>query len=121
MHHIWYILDVDWKIQTYETRSGEKVVDEFILKLQPKTKAKIAHSVKLLKQYGNNLGMPHSKALGSGLFELRIRGREEVRVFYCFVQDRTIYLLHGIKKQTQRTPKTELDIALERMNSLKSQ
>ena len=64
--------------------------------------------------------MPHSKALGAGLYELRIRGKEEIRLLYCFTSERTIYLLHGIKKQTQQTPKKELDLALERMKSLKS-
>lgn len=113
---------MDWNILTFETSSGEKVVDEFILKQQPQTKAKIVHTVKLLKQYGNKLGMPHSKALGSGLYELRIRGKEEIRIFYCFTTERTIYLLHGFKKQTQpqHTPKKELEIALERMKDLKT-
>lgn len=107
-----------WNIKTYETTSGEKAVDEFIKKQQPQAKAKIAHTVKLLKLYGNKLGLPHSKALGSGLYELRIRGREEFRIIYCFVQQKTIYLLHGFKKQTQQTPLKELDISLKRKRSL---
>lgn len=109
-----------WNILTFETSSGEKIVDEFILKQQVQTKAKIAHTVKLLKQHGNKLSMPHSKALGSGLYELRIRGKEEIRIFYCFAVDRTIYLLRAFKKQTRQTPKKELEIALERMKSLKT-
>ena len=109
-----------WTIEDFETSSGEKVVDEFIKKQQPKTKAKIVHVVKLLKQYGNILGLPHSKSLGSGLFELRARGKEEIRIFYCFTTKRTIYLLHGFKKQTQETPQKELNTALDRMKSLTS-
>ena len=63
--------------------------------------------------------MPHSKALGSGLYELRIRGKEEIRIFYCFTSERTIYLLHVIKKQAQQTPKKDLDLALERIKTVK--
>lgn len=110
--------EIIWNIETYETGSGEKIVDEFIKKQRPQAKAKIAHIVKLLKQYGNKLGLPHSKALGSGLYELRIRGKEELRIIYCFVPQKTIYLLHGFKKQTQQIPLKELDIALKRKKSL---
>ncbi|MBI2337561.1 MAG: type II toxin-antitoxin system RelE/ParE family toxin [Candidatus Levybacteria bacterium] len=94
------------------------MVDEFIKKQQTQTQAKIAHNVRLLKQYGNTLGLPHSKALGAGLYELRIRGKEEIRIFYCFVPRRTIYLLHGFKKQTQQIPSKHLKLALQRMKSL---
>lgn len=107
-----------WTILTYETNSGEKVVDEFIKSQQPPAKAKIAHTVKLLKHHGNRLGMPHSKALGSGLYELRIRGKEEFRILYTFTSQRTIYLLHAFKKQTEKTPQKELDVSLQRMKSL---
>lgn len=109
-----------WNIETYETGSGEKVVDEFIKKQQPQAKAKIVHIVKLLKQYGNKLGLPHSKALGSGIYELRIRGKEELRIIYCFAPQKTIYLLHSFKKQTKQIPSEELDVALQRMKSLTS-
>ncbi|MBI2337814.1 type II toxin-antitoxin system RelE/ParE family toxin [Candidatus Daviesbacteria bacterium] len=110
--------EIPWTIETFETSRIDKPVDEFIKKQQPPAKAKIAHIIKLLKQYGNRLGLPHSKTLGFGLCELRIRGKEEIRILYCFASSRTIYLLHGFKKQTQQTPQKELRIASERMRSL---
>lgn len=109
--------EVIWIIETFETKSGDKPIDEYIREQQPQAKAKIAHTVKLLRQHGNRLGMPHSKHLGSGLYELRIRGKEELRFFYCF-KGRTIYLLHSFKKQTKQTPQKELNLALQRMKSL---
>ncbi len=107
-----------WIILTYETNRGEKPVDEFIRKQQPQVRSKIVHNVRLLRQYGNMLGMPHSKALGGGLYELRIRGKEELRIFYCFTQQKTIYLLHAFKKQKQQTSHKELELALSRMKEL---
>ncbi len=106
-----------WTIETFETNSGDKPVDDFIKKQQPQAKAKIAHTVKLLKQHGNRLGMPHVKSLGFGLYEMRIRGKAELRIFYCF-KGKTIYLLHGFKKQTQQTPQKELNLALQRLKEL---
>lgn len=107
-----------WTILTFETSSGEKPVDEFIKKQQPQARSKIVHNIRLLRQYGNLLSLPHSKALSGGLYELRIRGKEELRVFYCFTQQKTIYLLHAFKKQKQQTPQKELDLALSRMKEL---
>ncbi len=109
---------ITWVILTYETSRGEQPVDEFIKKQQPQGRSKIAHNVRLLRQYGNMLGMPHSKALREGLYELRIRGKEELRIFYCFTQQKTIYLLHAFKKQKQQTPPKELELALSRMKEL---
>ena len=108
----------EWEILTYEISRGDKPVDEFIKKQQPQGRSKIAHTVRLLRQYGNMLGMPHSKALGEELYELRIRGKEELRIFYCFVQQKTIYLLHAFRKQKQKTPQKELDLALSRIKEL---
>ena len=110
--------EIIWNIETYESGSGEKIVDEFIKKQQSQAKAKIVHTVKLLRLHGNKLGLPHSKALGSKLYELRIRGKEELRIIYCFSKQRTIYLLQGFKKQTQQIPQKELAIALKRMKTL---
>ena len=61
--------------------------------------------------------MPHSKQLAKGLYELRVRGKEEVRILYCF-KKKDIYLLHGFKKQTQKTPGKEIEIALKRIEML---
>ena len=34
--------------------------------------------------YGPDLGMPHTRAMGGGLFELRLKAKEGIaRVFYC--------------------------------------
>ena len=105
----------EWTILTYDTSRGEKPVDEFIKKQQPQARSKIIHNVRLLRQYGNILGLPHSKAFGGGLYELRIRGKEELRIFYCFSKQRTIYLLHAFKKQAQQTSQKDLNLALARM------
>ncbi len=48
--------------------------------------ADYARIVELLMEFGPNLRMPHSRAMGGGLMELRPRGKEGIRrVFYCFV------------------------------------
>jgi len=108
---------MSWNILIFEIKRGEKPVEEFIVSKSPQTKAKIAHLINLLETHGNILGMPHSKQLIKNLYELRIRGKEEIRILYCF-KGKDIYLLHGFKKQTRKTPNKEIEIALKRMKLL---
>lgn len=47
--------------------------------------ADYARIVELLMEHGPNLRLPHCRAFGDGLFELRPRGRSGIgRAFYCF-------------------------------------
>jgi phage-related protein len=69
---------------------------------------------------GANLGEPHTKAFGDGLFELRLKGAEGIaRVFYCTLVGRQIVMLHCFIKKTQKTPLKERWIAKKRMMEVK--
>lgn len=82
--------------------------------------ADFARIVELLMEFGPNLRMPHSRAMGSGLFELRPRGREGIgRVFYCFVIGQRVVILHAVIKKTEETPKQDLRIARRRMKEVR--
>jgi phage-related protein len=64
--------------------------------------------------------MPHTRAMGGGLFELRIKAAEGfARVFYCTVVDRRIVILHQFVKKSEKTPPKELEIARHRMKEVK--
>ncbi len=47
--------------------------------------------------------MTHAKAMVGVLIELRVRGKQEVRVFYAFTVGKRIYLLHAFIKKTKKT------------------
>ena len=81
--------------------------------------ADFAHLVELLIEHGPNLRLPHSKALGAGLFELRPRGRSGIgRAFYCFLLGRRVVIVHAFIKKTQQTPDRELTLARKRVKGL---
>jgi phage-related protein len=70
--------------------------------------------------YGPDLGMPHTRAMGNGLFELRLEASEGVaRVFYCTMIGKKIVILHQFTKKTQKTPPKELALARRRMKEVK--
>ena len=82
--------------------------------------ADYARIVELLMEFGPDLRMPHSRAMGGGLFELRPRGREGIgRALYCFVVGKRIVILHAFVKKTQTTPERDLRIARERMKEVR--
>jgi phage-related protein len=81
--------------------------------------ADYARLVELLMEFGPNLRMPHSRAMGGGLFELKPRGREG-RAFYCFVVGQRVVILHAFVKKTQETPERELRIARRRMKEVQN-
>ena len=69
---------------------------------------------------GANLGETHTKAMGEGLFELRLKGAEGIaRVFYCTIVGKRIFMLHAYVKKTQKTPKADLQLAINRMKEVK--
>ena len=92
-------------------------VEKFIATLRKSTIAKVLRTIDLLEQFGHQLGMPHSKKVKSGFFELRIRGHQEVRIFYTF-QKREIILLHGFVKKSQKIPQQEINKAARKLQFL---
>lgn len=68
---------------------------------------------------GPNLGLPYTRALGDGLFEIRAKGKEGIgRVFFGTQVGQRILILHGYIKKTQRTPQKELKIARKRLKEV---
>jgi phage-related protein len=106
-----------WEVLFFESRRGEYPVKEFIVKQDKKTYAKILHFVVLLKNNGPYLKLPYSKKLAPDLYELRIQGRNSIRILYTF-RNKVYYLLHAFKKKSQKIPKKELKTALDRINDL---
>ena len=60
------------------------------------------------------VGKPLVDGLGAGLYEVRTRLDGNIyRVLFCLT-GATMVLLHGFQKKTQKTPKTDLDLARQR-------
>ena len=72
-----------------------------------------------MEQFGPDLGMPHTRAMGQGLYELRIKAAEGIaRVFFCATAGRRIVVLHLFTKKSEKTPPRELRVAMRRMKEV---
>ena len=101
-----------FEINYYELPNGERPVEQFLSSLDIKMRAKAFYSLEILEEFGNQLREPHSKAVGDGLFELRIKFSSDTsRIFYFFVVDNKIVLTNGFVKKTQKTPKGQIEVA----------
>ena len=82
--------------------------------------ARYIHLTDRMRVYGANLGMPHTRAMKNGLFELRMKSKEGIgRIFYCTLVGKRIVMLHSFIKKSQKTPSRELKIAVSRMKEVK--
>lgn len=70
-------------------------------------------------EHGPNLGLPHTRALGDGLFEIRAKGAEGIgRALFCTLVGQRIVILHGFIKKTQQTPAADLKLARTRLKEV---
>jgi phage-related protein len=84
-------------------------------------KAEYARLAELLTIHGPELGMPYSKAMGAGLFELRPKAMSlSGRALFCYQVNRRVYVLHCFIKKSQQTPKADLAIARKRLKELQN-
>ncbi len=95
-------------------------VQEQIIALPDTLAARYVVLTRRMVALGPNLGEPHTKALGDGLFELRLKGAEGIaRIFFCTLTGKRIVMLHSFIKKSERTPRRECEIAESRMKEIK--
>lgn len=100
-------------VEFYEKENGSCPIKEFLDSLNKKKRAKILRMIDLLENNGNDLREPYSKFLEEGIFELRIKqGADIFRVLYFFYVGKNIFITHGFRKKTQKTPQSEIEKAI---------
>lgn len=99
-------------IEFYERENGDIPVEEFLISLDKKMRAKILGIMGILQEKGNLLREPYSKHLDDGIFEIRGKvGTDISRVLYFFYYEGKIIFTNGFIKKTQKTSKSEIEKA----------
>ncbi|OTA19790.1 hypothetical protein Xbed_02101 [Xenorhabdus beddingii] len=107
---------MNWNIDFYQG------VEESILNMPPKIQAKMLRLLELMEKHGANLGPPHTKFMGDGLFEIRAKAKEGIgRGLFCYLDGPNIYILHTFVKKSAKTPRKDLDLAKDRMRQVKNE
>jgi len=104
----------------WEIKYHDDALQDDILALPSGLLARYLHLTDRMMLYGPDLGMPHTRAMGSGLFEIRLKSQEGIgRVFYWTLVRQRIVMLHQFVKKTDKTPLRELAVARKRMKEWK--
>ncbi len=106
-----------YKINFYQDAHGRQPIKEYLNSLQEAANSNKDSRIKLKKIYeylevlalaGTRAGTPYVKHIQDDIWELRpLRDRI---FFFCWQGDRLI-LLHHFAKQTQKTPRREIEQA----------
>ena len=107
-----------WQIRFYEDYRGNIPALEFINRLPIKDQAKINKVFSLLKEFGPALGMPHARHLKGDLWELR---PGDNRILYFLFIGRRFVILHGFRKTTNKTPSSEIETAMRRIQEIREE
>lgn len=103
------------KVIYYTSSSGENPVSSFLDRLNPKQQSKLIRIFKYIEIYGLQSILPHVKKMeNTPLWEIRILGKDNMRVFYVMLTDQAVLALHGFIKKKQKTPVGEISLALNR-------
>jgi phage-related protein len=98
----------------YLSEAGNEPVREWLKSLDKEARKKIGEDIKLV-QYRWPLGMPLVRKIDTDLWEIRshLHNNQIARLFFT-VKKHEMVLLHGYIKQSQKTPKNELNTAYNR-------
>jgi phage-related protein len=107
---------VGWRVSFYSAR-----VEGSALELPAGLLARFLRYAETMETYGPHLGMPHTRSLGGGLYELRLKGPEGIgRVLYTDVPTQRIVVVHVLVKKSERIPLKELETARRRLKEVRN-
>jgi phage-related protein len=102
---------VTWVVELLNDR-----VREELDVLPADMKARFRRIVELIQDYGfDRVREPHVRHLEGSLWEMRLKGKDGIsRAIYVTARGRRVVVVRVFVKKTQKTPRREIDLALER-------
>ncbi len=91
----------EWTLLSWVSPNGKRPIKKWLDTLSQGQYKAIDKELQVLRKLGHELRLPHTKALGNGLFELR----EKIfgyRIYYGFFPGKIILLLHAGDKSSQK-------------------
>jgi phage-related protein len=97
-------------------------VDAELNALPADMRARFTRVVRLIESFGvDRVGQSHVQHLQGRLWEMRLRGRDGIaRALYVTVTGQRVVVVRVFVKKTQKTPRREIALALERAKGVLS-
>jgi phage-related protein len=110
-----------WHVIFYRDVGGNEPVKEFILAQPQGAIAEIIHVFDLLYRFGLSLGKPYIEKVRGKIWSLRIKHSSDYyRILYFAFADEKFVLLHAVKKKRDKLSKSDIELAIYRMNDHKA-
>ncbi|EYU16363.1 type II toxin-antitoxin system RelE/ParE family toxin [Photorhabdus aegyptia] len=93
-------------------------VEKELKSLPPVVSAKLARLISKLELDPTRLRKPDTKPIGDGLFEIRTMGTDIARGLWVYQKDQQIFMLRIFIKKTQKTPRSEIELAFKRLEEM---
>lgn len=107
--------DNEWVVVFYIDENGRSPVEDFLESLGTKTQTRFGWSIEQLRIYNVRAREPLVRHLEGKIWELREESSTNIyRILYFFFSGRQIVFLHGFQKKSQKTPRREIEVALQR-------
>lgn len=106
------------KATFFKTPAGNEPVREWLKDLGKPDCTVIGGDIKTV-ELGWPIGMPTCRHMVGGIWEVRTNLDHRISRVLFGIEDGHMYLLHGFMKDTQQTPKEDLDLAIARWKEVK--
>ena len=109
---------MEWQIDFYKSKD-KSPVEEWLSAIDASARSKLLRNMSLLKSHGLELRMPYVRPIGKKLYEVRAKDSKGIyRLLYFAHTGKRFVMLHGFTKKTQKTPASDIDIAMKRMEEV---
>jgi phage-related protein len=107
---------VNWTVETLDAR-----VESEIEALPEDMRARLARIAMLIEELGlDQVGEPHVKHVDAKIWEIRLKGRSGIaRALYVTAAGKRVVIVRVFAKKTEKTPRSEIEIALSRARSIR--
>ena len=104
-----------WTVETLNA-----TVDEEIEALPADMRARLVRIAELITASGlENVHQPHIKHIEGLIWEMRMKGRDGIsRALYVTARKQRVVIVRVFIKKTEKTPRSEIDIALTRAKEI---
>src|SRR3989304_3026455 len=105
------------RVPFFKTSSGRSPVLGYIQGLATPERARVFDGLDQIEQHGFNAIRVQFRQIEGKLWEIKVSSQ---RILYVVIERNEMVLLHAYKKQGQKLPIKERDIAVKRMKELLS-
>ncbi|HAV14879.1 MAG TPA: hypothetical protein DCX25_00940 [Candidatus Pacebacteria bacterium] len=106
----------EYEILYYISEHKRNVIKEFLESLSLKQKEKVFRVFTHIQEYGLRKEIHQLKKITkTSLWELRILGKDNIRLLCVSLQNKRVLILHGFLKKSQKLPLHECNVAQKRL------